>query len=56
MLILTRASKSDSYSIASSLLSLNSSQQVEVDQVQTISLHRAGGGAGGADGGAGEGT
>ena len=55
VLILTRTSKSDSYSIASSLLSLNSSQ------VQTISWHRAGGGAGagasgagGADGGAGE--
>ena len=52
VLILTRTSKSDSYSIASSLLSLNSSQ------VQTISWHRAGGGAGeagGAGGGGGAG-
>ena len=55
MLILTRTSKSDSYSIASSLFSLNSSQQVGVDQVQTISWHRAGGGAGGAGGAGGGG-
>ena len=51
-------SKSDSFLITTSLFSLNSSQQVGVDQVQTISWHRAGGGAGGgaggADGGAGE--
>ena len=55
VLILTRTSKSDSYSIASSLLSLNSSQQVGVDQVQTISWHRAGGKAGGACGAGGAG-